>query len=237
LTYKTTKSSAKSIPIQIAIDGPAASGKTVVGQALSKIIGCLFVDTGIMYRGITYSAIENKIPINNQSTLSKFVEKLKIDFLTDQKNQESQLLINEINVTKFLKRQDVEYNVSLVSNCKKVRKTMVAKQKQIAKNKSIVMVGRDIGTVVLPEAKIKIFLTASLEVRAARKFHELKTSKICTTENDILLDLKRRDTIDSTRQNSPLIIANDAKIIETDSSSISNTVNKIINIAKQNMNN
>ena len=114
---------------------------------------------------------------------------------------------------------------------------MVAKQKQIAKNKSIVMVGRDIGTVVLPEAKIKIFLTASLEVRAARKFHELKTSKICTTENDIILDLKRRDTIDSTRQNSPLIIANDAKIIETDSSSISNTVNKIINIVKQNINN
>ena len=227
------KSTQKFIPIQIAIDGPAASGKTAVGKALSKKIGALFIDTGIMYRGITYSALENKIPIENQSILSKFVEQLTIDFLIDKKNQNSQLLINKINVTKFLKRKDVEFNVSIVSNCKRVRKIMVKKQKQIAQNRSVVMVGRDIGTVVLPEAKIKIFLTASLKTRASRKFQEIKKSKNHSTENEIILDLQRRDKIDSTRANSPLSIPKDSTIVATDSSTITKTVNKIIKIIQK----
>ena len=227
------KSTQKFIPIQIAIDGPAASGKTAVGKALSKKIGALFIDTGIMYRGITYSALQNKIPIENQSILSKFVEQLTIDFLIDKKNQNSQLLINKINVTKFLKRKDVEFNVSIVSNCKRVRKIMVKKQKQIAQNRSVVMVGRDIGTVVLPEAKIKIFLTASLKTRASRKFQEIKKSKNHSTENEIILDLQRRDKIDSTRANSPLSIPKDSTIVATDSSTITKTVNKIIKIIQK----
>jgi len=227
------KSTQKFIPIQIAIDGPAASGKTAVGKALSKKIEALFIDTGIMYRGITYSALENKIPIENQSILSKFVEQLTIDFLIDKKNQNSQLLINKINVTKFLKRKDVEFNVSIVSNCKRVRKIMVKKQKQIAQNRSVVMVGRDIGTVVLPEAKIKIFLTASLKTRASRKFQEIKKSKNHSTENEIILDLQRRDKIDSTRANSPLSIPKDSTIVATDSSTITKTVNKIIKIIQK----
>lgn len=227
------KSTQKFIPIQIAIDGPAASGKTAVGKALSKKIGALFIDTGIMYRGITYSALENKIPIENQSILSKFVEQLTIDFLIDKKNQNSQLLINKINVTKFLKRKDVEFNVSIVSNCKRVRKIMVKKQKQIAQNRSVVMVGRDIGTVVLPEAKIKIFLTASLKTRASRKFQEIKKSKNHSTENEIILDLQRRDKIDSTRANSPLSIPKDSTIVATDSSTITKTVNQIIKIIQK----
>lgn len=227
------KSTQKFIPIQITIDGPAASGKTAVGKALSKEIGTLFIDTGIMYRGITYSALENKIPIENQSILSKFVEQLTIDFLIDKKNQNSQLLINKINVTKFLKRKDVEFNVSIVSNCKRVRKIMVKKQKQIAKNRSVVMVGRDIGTVVLPEAKIKIFLTASLKTRASRKFQEIKKLKNHSTENEIILDLQRRDKIDSTRANSPLSIPKDSTIVATDSSTITKTVNQIIKIIQK----
>ena len=227
------KSTQKFIPIQIAIDGPAASGKTAVGKALSKKIEALFIDTGIMYRGITYIALENKIPIENQSILSKFVEQLTIDFLIDKKNQNSQLLINKINVTKFLKRKDVEFNVSIVSNCKRVRKIMVKKQKQIAKNRSVVMVGRDIGTVVLPEAKIKIFLTASLKTRASRKFQEIKKSKNHSTENEIILDLQRRDKIDSTRANSPLSIPKDSTIVATDSSTITKTVNQIIKIIQK----
>lgn len=230
------KSTQKFIPIQIAIDGPAASGKTAVGKALSKKIGCLFIDTGIMYRGITYTAIKNKIPITNQLILSKFVEQLRIDFLINESEnakQNSQLLINNINITKYLKRQDVEYNVSIVSNCKKVRKIMVEKQKQIAQNKSIVMAGRDIGTVVLPEAKIKIFLTASLQTRSSRKFQELKKSKNHPTQNEILLELQRRDKIDSTRINSPLAIAKDAIIVETDSSTITKTVKQIVEIIQE----
>lgn len=234
---KKIKSTQKFIPIQIAIDGPAASGKTAVGKLLSKKIGCLFVDTGIMYRGITYSALENKIPITSQMILSKFVEQLKIDFLTNMSGnvkENSQLFINEINITKYLKTQNVEYNVSIVSNCKQVRKIMVEKQRQIAHNKSIVMVGRDIGTVVLPEAKIKIFLTASLETRALRKFQELKKSKNHSTQNEILLELQRRDKIDSTRINSPLSIAKNAIIVNTDSTTITKTVNQIIQIIQEN---
>ena len=227
------KSTQKFIPIQIAIDGPAASGKTAVGKALSKKIGALFIDTGIMYRGITYSALQNKIPIENQSILSKFIEQLTIDFLIDKKNQNSQLLINKINVTKFLKRKDVEFNVSIVSNCKRVRKIMVKKQKQIAQNRSVVMVGRDIGTVVLPEAKIKIFLTASLKTRASRKFQEIKKLKNHSTENEIILELQRRDKIDSTRANSPLSIPKDSTIIATDSSTITKTANQIIKIIQK----
>ena len=189
-----------------------------------------------MYRGITYTAIKNKIPITNQLILSKFVKQLRIDFLINESEnvkQNSQLLINNINVTKYLKRQDVEYNVSIVSNCKKVREIMVEKQKQIAQNKSIVMVGRDIGTVVLPEAKIKIFLTATLQTRSSRKFQELKKSKNHTTQNEILLDLQRRDKIDSTRINSPLAIAKDAIIVETDSSTITKTVKQIVEIIQE----
>ena len=225
------------LPIQIAIDGPAASGKTAVGKVLSKKIECLFVDTGIMYRGITYSALENKIPITNQKILAEFVEQLKIDFLTDSSEnvkQNSQLLINNVNITKYLKAQDVEYNVSIVSNCKQVRKIMVQKQRQIAQNKSIVMVGRDIGTVVLPEAKIKIFLTASIQTRALRKFQELKKLKNHSTQNEILLELQRRDKIDSTRINSPLSIAKDAIIVNTDSTTITKTVTQIIQIIQEN---
>ena len=232
MSDENIKSTQKFIPIQIAIDGPAASGKTAVGKSLSKKIGCLFIDTGIMYRGITYTAIKNKIPITNQLILSKFVEQLRIDFLINE-SENSQLLINNINVTKYLKRQDVEYNVSIVSNCKKVRKIMVEKQKQIAQNKSIVMAGRDIGTVVLPEAKIKIFLTASLQTRSSRKFQELKKSKNHPTQNEILLELQRRDKIDSTRINSPLAIAKDAIIVETDSSTITKTVKQIVEIIQE----
>ena len=232
MSDENIKSTQKFTPIQIAIDGPAASGKTAVGKSLSKKIGCLFIDTGIMYRGITYTAIKNKIPITNQLILSKFVEQLRIDFLINE-SENSQLLINNINVTKYLKRQDVEYNVSIVSNCKKVRKIMVEKQKQIAQNKSIVMAGRDIGTVVLPEAKIKIFLTASLQTRSSRKFQELKKSKNHPTQNEILLELQRRDKIDSTRINSPLAIAKDAIIVETDSSTITKTVKQIVEIIQE----
>jgi len=237
LSDEKIKSTQKFIPIQIAIDGPAASGKTAVGKVLSKKIGCLFVDTGIMYRGITYSALENKIPVTNQKILAKFVKQLKIDFSTcssENAKQNSQLLINNVNITKHLETQDVEYNVSIVSNCKQVRKIMVQKQRQIAQNKSIVMLGRDIGTVVLPEAKIKIFLTASLETRALRKFQELKKIKNHSTQNEILLDLERRDEIDSTRINSPLSIAKDAIIVNTDSTTITKTVTQIIQILQEN---
>ena len=230
------KSTQKFLPIQIAIDGPAGSGKTAVGKLLSKKIGCLFVDTGIMYRGITYSALKNKIPVTNQLILSKFVEQLRLDFIINESEnmkQNSQLLINDVNVTKYLKSQDVEYNVSIVSNCKKIRKIMVTKQKQIAQNKAIVMAGRDIGTVVLPESKIKIFLTASIQTRASRKFEELKKSKNHPTKNEILFELQRRDKIDSTRINSPLTIAKDAIIVETDSSTITKTVKQILKIIQE----
>ncbi|MDG2101562.1 MAG: (d)CMP kinase [Dehalococcoidales bacterium] len=208
----------------IAIDGPAASGKSVVGKQIAEKLSYIFLDTGLMYRAVTYISINKKInPINVSEFFSKNIINLN---LSDSKN-----IINyeKNNITSFLFSNEIDSNVSNISKLKEVRQNLVKEQKEISKSNNIVMVGRDIGTKVLPNANLKIYLDASIEIRALRRSKELNG----LSTNIIEEKIKNRDVIDKNRVNSPLKLADDAIIINTDTLTINQVVSNIIELSKQ----
>lgn len=156
--------------LKIAIDGPASSGKSTIAKILAEELKLVYVDTGAMYRALTYASIRNKIDLNNEEALTQLLQNLKITF---KRTHDGQLVfVNGSDVTKEIREHDVTNQVSLVSSFPKVRKELVKRQQNIAKLSGIVMDGRDIGTVVLPDADIKIFLVADVEERAERRYLE-----------------------------------------------------------------
>ena len=210
----------------IAIDGPAASGKTIVGKLLARHLGHRFLDTGNMYRAITWGAISHNIKMDDSSSLSKLASTITLSY-TDKQNDCDFILDGE-NITKYLRNHIVEQNVSMVSKLSKVRAVLVDKQRTLAKAESTVMAGRDIGTVVLTNAALKIFLLASVEIRALRRLNELHEDNRTLTLDDVVDDLTRRDNIDKQRSHSPMRPAKDAIQIDTDNLAVSEVVEKIL---------
>lgn len=210
----------------IAIDGPAASGKTIVGKLLARHLGHRFLDTGNMYRAITWGAISHNIKMDDSSSLSKLASTITLSY-TDKQNDYDFILDGE-NITKYLRNHIVEQNVSMVSKLSKVRAVLVDKQRTLAKAESTVMAGRDIGTVVLTNAALKIFLLASVEIRALRRLSELHEDNRTLTLDDVVDDLTRRDNIDKQRSHSPMQPAKDAIQIDTDNLAVSEVVEKIL---------
>ncbi len=211
-------------PRLIAIDGPVAVGKSTVGQLLAQKLGYAFVDTGIMYRALTWKAIKLGINLEDEDKLHQLALTTKIEF---EGKESRRVFVDGEEVSDKIRYSEVERGVSLVSKIPRVRQVMVTKQRKMAQKGKIVMAGRDIGTVVLPEAELKIFLTASPEERARRRYQELLLQRNEVNYDTILADLKRRDEIDSKRTTSPLQPAADAKIINTEGLTPEQVVDKI----------
>lgn len=220
--------------VKIAIDGPASSGKSTVAKLLAKEFSLLYIDTGAMYRALTYAALENNIPIDEEDQLAKLLE--KIDIKLKKRNDHQLVFLDGKNITEEIRKNNVTNNVSMVSSFEKVRKKLVSQQRKISKDAGVVMDGRDIGTVVLPKADIKFFLVASAEERAARRHLENKEKGIQSNLTKLKEEIRLRDEFDSTREVSPLKQAEDAIRLDTTSLSIEEVVNKCKNIITQSTN-
>jgi CMP/dCMP kinase len=210
------------IPTIIAIDGPAGSGKSTLAFYLAQDLGYLFFDTGVMYRAVTWAALDRKIPGINECEVTCLAEKIQIDVRTPtvQDGRQYDVWVEGQDVTWAIRSPEVESNVSPVSAYPGVRRAMSYQQRRIGLRGRVVMVGRDIGTVVLPEAGLKVYLDASVEERARRRYAEIIARGDNVVFADILASICQRDKIDSTRVVSPLRPANDAIIINSDGKSI-----------------
>ena len=202
----------------IAIDGPVAAGKSSVGYDLANILGFLFFDTGVMYRAVTLAVILKGVDYKDEAAVGQLARQVKIDVLPPSKNDSRMydVHLDGADVTWQIRQAEVEEVVSPVSAYPEVRQEMTRQQREIGLRGNVVMVGRDIGTVVLPDADLKFFLDASVEERARRRYEEIRQRKEPADLGKILAGLKRRDRIDSTRKMAPLILAKDAFVIATD---------------------
>lgn len=205
-------------PNIIAIDGPAASGKSTLGRRLADSLGYLFFDTGIMYRAVTWAALSRSIPVPDEAAVTYLAETCQIDIRPASKDdgRPCDVLLDGVDITWETRRPDVEGNVSPVSAYRGVRQALASQQRRIGLRGKVVMVGRDIGTVVLPEADLKVYLDASAEERARRRYNEILQRGGQADYEQILAGVRGRDQIDSTRAVSPLRAAEDAVIVDSD---------------------
>lgn len=207
--------------ISIAIDGPAGAGKSTIAKLVGDRYSLMYINTGAMYRAVTLKAMEKNIKPENTQGLVELMNNLEMHF------QGEKLIVNGQDVTDDIYMPLISKNVSYYSSIKEVREKLVELQRKISKKYSVIMDGRDIGTVVLKDAKLKIFLTASGETRANRRYKELMEKGVEVNYEEILQDIKRRDHIDSTREISPLTKAEDAIEIDSSNLDINGVVDKI----------
>lgn len=216
---------------KIAIDGPASSGKSTIAKILADKYSLVYVDTGAMYRTLTYLALKNNVPVTNEDLLLKLLKETTISF---KKIKEGQLVFADAeDVTEAIRSHEVTNNVSEVSAFAKIREELVSRQQKIAKDTGVVMDGRDIGTVVLPNADVKIFLVASVEERAERRYLENQAKGIDSDFERLKQEIIARDDYDSNREVSPLKQASDAVRLDTTSLSIEEVVEKCMNIIER----
>ena len=213
----------------IAIDGPVAAGKTVVGRKLAQALGFTYLDTGIMYRAVTWLALNKGVSVEDEALLGSLAHDNPIELVEENSDQVS-IAGNILELE--LRESNVDQNVSIISKSGSVRTELVAQQRRIAAESKIVMIGRDIGTVVLPDADLKIYLTASPEIRAKRRWQEMQDRGETAVLSTVLTQTITRDEIDSGRANSPLKPAEGAWHINTDFLSIEQLVKQIVDRTK-----
>ncbi len=216
-------------PNIIAIDGPAASGKSTLGRRLADSLGYLFFDTGVMYRAVTWIALQRGLNVRDEAAVTDLAEKIQIDVSPASKpdGRVCDVIVEGKDVTWETRRPEVDANVSIVSAYRGVRSAMSKQQRRIGQRGRAIMVGRDIGTVVLPEADLKIYLDASARERARRRSNEIKARGGEADYDDILASVIERDHIDSTRDVAPLRAADDAMMIDSDSMSADEVFEKV----------
>lgn len=215
--------------IQIAIDGPASSGKSTVAKIIARNLDLIYLDTGAMYRVATFVALQKET--DDAKEIIEFIEKNPISFMNGQKGQE--VLMGSENVTEVIRTNEVTNTVSKISAMTEIREFMVVEQQRIAKNGGIIMDGRDIGTVVLPKADLKIFLVASVDERAERRYKENLSKGIPTNLERLKIEISERDRKDSTRAISPLKQAEDAILLDSTGKTINEIVQLIEDKAKE----
>lgn len=206
--------------INIAIDGHSSCGKGTLARYLSQALGYVMIDSGAMYRAVTLAALRAGVNVQDESALSELLSGLDISFRQNPENGRSELWLNGVYEEPNIRTMEVANSVSSVSKHSAVRRFLVDMQRSMGRNKGVVMDGRDIGTVVFPDAELKIFMTASPEIRAARRFKELSAAGINTSLQEVLNNLNARDAQDSSREDSPLLMADDAKLLDNSSLSI-----------------
>ncbi|MEE8576500.1 MAG: (d)CMP kinase [candidate division Zixibacteria bacterium] len=214
----------------IAIDGPAGSGKSTTARTVAQQLGFQFLDTGAMYRALTWHAICHKIDPGDSEQLTRIAEKMVLRF--EARDDINHVFLNDSEVTEQIRYPEVTLHVSEVSAHKGVRSAMVAKQQEIGRKASIVAEGRDTTTVVFPNAALKVYLDASVEVRAMRRLKELSEKGIESTLEAQMADIERRDHFDSNREHSPLTRSEDSEVIDTSNLSIEGQVAQIVRLAK-----
>ncbi|RUA16072.1 MAG: (d)CMP kinase [Clostridia bacterium] len=222
-------------PAVIAIDGPAASGKSTVGKLIAGKLHFLFFDTGALYRAVTLAALRRGVSIEDEARICELAHDLRIDIFpaTMDDGRPYTVLVDGEDVTWDLRREEVDAHVSTVSAYPGVRKALKRQQRRIAQQGRVVMAGRDIGTVVFPEAPLKIYLDASPEERALRRCEELKARGETANFDEVLTGVRHRDQIDSTRATAPLKIAPDAVVIDTDHLPVKTVVSIITRLAQE----
>ncbi|MFY9213921.1 MAG: (d)CMP kinase [Tissierellaceae bacterium] len=209
----------------IAIDGPSASGKSTIAKEVAKKLNIEYIDTGAMYRALTYKVLKNKIDVKDTQGVIEILKNTNIDFINNS------IYLDGVIVDKEIRQNIVSKNVSYIARIKEVREILVHLQQSMAKTKNVIMDGRDIGTVVLPDANYKFYVTASVDERARRRYKELldRGEKNISLE-DIVADIVKRDEIDSNREIGPLIQAEDAHVLDTTNRTIDESVDFIISI-------
>ncbi|MGQ9905153.1 MAG: (d)CMP kinase [Anaerolineae bacterium] len=227
---RTSATAAATDTVAIAIDGPAASGKSTLGAALARRLGYLYLDTGVMYRAVTLAALRRGIPLRDEAAIVDLARRIRIDIrppAAEEAHDGRQYTVladcagpdnraeGMRDITWELRLPEVDAGVSIPSAYPAVRAEMVQRQRQIARQTSVVMVGRDIGTIVLPDADLKIYLNASVEERARRRYEEIMARGGQADYAEVLSALRRRDALDSTREQSPLRPADDAIIVDS----------------------
>ena len=211
----------------IAIDGPAGSGKSTIAKLVALELGFEYLDTGAMYRMVTLRLVNKKISLEDIRSIEKELKNMKIDILNNR------FFLNNVDVTDEIRTPIVSENVSKVAKIKEIRYKMVELQREISKSKNTILDGRDIGTVVFPNADLKVFLVASSEERANRRVKEFLSKGIDTDFQTVLAEIIKRDEMDSTRKESPLIQAEDAVLIDTSFMTIEEVSREIINLVNK----
>lgn len=214
----------------IAIDGPSSSGKSTVAKAISEKLGILHLNTGSMYRTVAYYFLKNNLDYNNEQVVNSHIDNIEI--VVKYENGEQTDYLNGELVTPFLRSNEVSVGASIVSQFEKVREKAVAIQQDVAKNINVIMEGRDIGTVVLPNSEYKFFLTASAEERTNRRYKENIQKGIPTDYQTLLQEVKERDHRDTTRSHSPLKQADDAVFVDSTNMTINEVVDYIFSYIK-----
>ena len=211
----------------IAIDGPAAAGKSTVAKQVAKILNCVYIDTGAMYRAITWYALSKGVDPKDEEKVTALLPEIDLSLHLDGK-----VVVNDQDITKEIRTTEVADNVSYIASYKKIRLHLVELQRKMSKNVSVVMDGRDIGSYVLPHADVKIFQVASVETRAVRRYKENLEKGINCSIEEIEENLRKRDYIDSHREFAPLKKSEDSFVLDTSNMTIDEAVNAIIKIVK-----
>lgn len=211
----------------IAIDGPAAAGKSTVAKQVAKILNCVYIDTGAMYRAITWYALSKGVDPKDEEKVTALLPEIELSLHLDGK-----VVVNDQDITKEIRTTEVADNVSYIASYKKIRLHLVELQRKMSKNVSVVMDGRDIGSYVLPHADVKIFQVSSVETRAVRRYKENLEKGINCSIEEIEENLRKRDYIDSHREFAPLKKAEDSFVLDTSNMTIDEAVNAIIKIVK-----
>lgn len=218
--------------IIVAIDGYSSCGKSTTAKLVAAKLGYGYIDTGAMYRAVTLYFLQNAVTYTNPKEVERVLHNISISFYHNPKTNENETFLNGVNVEKEIRKMYISNQVSEVSTIAEVRHAMVAQQQKMGKKRGIVMDGRDIGTRVFPEAELKIFMTADLELRAVRRQQELMAKKQMVNLEEIKQNLIHRDQIDTTRKESPLVQAPDAYLIDTSFITVEEQVDTVVSYAQ-----
>ena len=217
--------------IAVAVDGPAGAGKSSISKIVAKKLGYLYIDTGAMYRSVTWAVLHNHIDVNNQKAVEALLPEL--DLTMEASDDSCKVFIAGQDVTDFIRTPQVNNAVSIVASYKGVRQYLVERQRLMAEAGGVILDGRDIGSVVLPNAELKIYLTASVEARAMRRYLEVKGTVNEQTLEDIKDSVMQRDDMDKNRKESPLIQVEDAVLVDSSEMTFEETVEHILHLVQE----
>jgi len=217
--------------IAVAVDGPAGAGKSSISKIVAKKLGYLYIDTGAMYRSVTWAVLHNHIDVNNQTAVEALLPEL--DLTMEASDDSCKVFIAGQDVTDFIRTPQVNNAVSIVASYKGVRQYLVERQRLMAEAGGVILDGRDIGSVVLPNAELKIYLTASVEARAMRRYLEVKGTVNEQTLEDIKDSVMQRDDMDKNRKESPLIQVEDAVLVDSSEMTFDETVERILHLVQE----